>query len=81
MMRPGIFLFPEAKKQSVYCVFQRLTCAETWDFSGSDSDLFAGLRVAASTGSTLFNSESTKAYQRYVVSGLQRFSNRSNQSI
>gem|GEM_PF-1224240 len=64
--------FPYGKR-SVYCVFQRFTRTETRDFSGSDGDLFTCLRVATSTGSTLFHSKSTKTYQRNVISGLQRF--------
>ena len=71
MMRPCTLSHPQGEKLLVYRVFQRFTCTETRHFSGGDGDLFTCLRVATSTGSTLFNSKSTKTYQRYIITFFQ----------
>ncbi len=58
--------------------FQRFTCCtETRHFGSGDESLylFAG---CDSTGSTLFNNKSTKAYQCNVIPFFQRFGNRNS---
>ncbi|ROS02265.1 hypothetical protein EC841_102111 [Raoultella ornithinolytica] len=77
-MRPCTSSNSLTGSRSVDRVFQRFTSTETRNFSSGNSNFFTCLRVATGTGSTLFNSKSTKTYQRNVIPSLQRFSNRSN---
>ncbi len=71
---PLYFAASPKGKRSVDRVFQCFACTETRNFRSSDGDLFTCLRVATSTGSTLFNSKSTKTNQRNIIPGLQRLS-------
>jgi predicted small integral membrane protein len=64
---------PEGKTQRglVNGVFQGFTSFEAWNLGSRDVDRVTSLRVATSTGSALFNSKSTEAYQHNGVAGLQ----------
>lgn len=77
--RPTYRQQPEVRL--VNSVLQSLASFETWDLGCFDADRLAGLRVAASTRSALFNGESTETYQYDGVTRLQCTSNRLDHCI
>src|SRR5690606_41158115 len=66
---------------SVHCVFQCLAGFEARNSGSSDLDGLASLPVATFAGSTLLDSESAEAHQRYRITFLQCTGDRLNRCI